>query len=488
MLAPKKNVVSRRAQRAKFNRSSRTKTATKDRKRGKKKQTLNSVRKKVQAMVDSNELLFPKLFDDASVNVLLQELDSEEVTRRVRVYSIPVTLSLFVQQVLSHGRGCKEIVTLLNQGRKAAGLSEVSTNTTSYCEARHRIPLQLIKKLTQQTAQLASSGTPENWRWRGHRVTLVDGLVVNAPDMPDNQEKYPQPSSQKAGLGFPQIRVCAAICLSTGVVTEVQYAPVEGKKTGEATLFRQMFPGFKQGDIVVADSNFECYRNLAVLGDQGVYMVCNKNGNRTSPFTGACQTLEDKIVTLSRPGLAKSGYTREDWEKLPATMDVRMIRYSCKGRTPEITIVTTLIDTEAYPPEAIAKLYKHRWACELDIRSIKAVLGMTWLSCHTPEMLERELMVYFLAYNIVRVTICDAARIAECEPRDVSFKNAKDSWLHFGQDSRETNDAAWLLWSIGDSLLRKRARASEPRKIKRRNNKYEKMKLPRDQEKQALPP
>ncbi len=99
---------------------------------------------------------------------------------------------------------------------------------------------------------------------------LVDGLVVSAPDTPENQEKYPQPSSQKPGLGFPQIRLLASICLTTGVVTDVRYGPVEGKKTGEATLFRQMFSRFTLGDIVVADSNFECYRDMAILAAQGV--------------------------------------------------------------------------------------------------------------------------------------------------------------------------------------------------------------------------
>ncbi len=175
-------------------------------------------------------------------------------------------------------------------------------------------------------------------------------------------------------------------------------------------------------------------------------------------------------------------------EQLPEKMAVRKIRYLVNGRKSEVTVVTTVLDQELYPAEAIAQLYKYRWECELDIKSIKTVMGMNWLSCHTPEMLERELMVYFLAYNLVRVTICDAAKIADCKPRDLSFKNAKDSWLQLGQDGREINDTAWLLWSIAHAPLRKRSRPSEPRKVKRRNSKYEKLKRPRDQEKQALLP
>jgi hypothetical protein len=110
-------------------------------------------------------------------------------------------------------------------------------------------------------------------------------------------------------------------------------------------------------------------------------------------------------------------------------------------------------------------------------------MGMESLSCHTPEMLARELMVYILAYNIVRLTMCDAAKVGSHHPRDLSFKGAKDAWLLFGQDEREPQNYAWLLWTIADFPLRKRPGRREPRKIKRRDSKYEKMKAPRAQEK-----
>ena len=488
MLAPRSNAQARRKRLANLNRSSKTKTSRNERKEDKKKLTLDDVRKQVKVMIDLDQLLMSKIFDDATIEQIYGELSPQGSEHRNRIFTIPVTLSLFVQQVLVKNRGCKEVISLLNKKRKAENLTEVSTNTTSYCQARMRIPLALIEKLMFKTADLAFGSLPADWRWSDHRVLLLDGLVVHGPDTPDNQEKYPQPSSQKPGLGFSQIRMCAAICLTTGVVTDVQYGPVEGIKTGEKTLFRKMFPKFMKGDIIVADSNFESYRDMATLKAQGAYMVCNINGTRTSPFSGPCKMTEEKIETLARPKFDASRFTRKEWEQLPETLDVRIIRYKVKGRKSEITIVTTLLDTQAYPADAVAELYKHRWECELDIRSIKSVMGMTWLSCHTPQMLERELMVYFLAYNLVRVAMCDAARIRNVTPRDLSFKNAKDSWLNLGLDGRELTDYAWLLWSIADSPLRKRHGRNEPRKLKRRDRKYDEMKMPRTQEKAVLFP
>lgn len=488
MLAPNPEAKKRsRPSRAKLNKSSRTKTSREKRKKDKETSSVKQFEYKIQKMIKADELLLPKLFDDAEIEAILGESKSDK-QRRKRVYTVPTTLSLFVQQVLMKDRGCKEVTLLFNRKRKEQQLRQVSGNTTSYCDARARIPLTLIETLIIRTARMASGQLAVNQLWHGHRVFLVDGLVVNAPDTPENQKVYPQSQSQEPGLGFAQIRLCVAICLATGVVNDVQYGPVVGKLTGEGTLFRKMFSNFRRGDVIVTDSLFECFRDHATLKAKGVYMICDKNGTRESPFKGRCKVIEETWEELPRPKFDRNRFTREEWEALPETLKVRMIRCNVGGRKGDLTVVTTMLDSQAYPAAEIMKLYKLRWECELDIRSVKSVMGMGWLSCHTPEMLARELMVYILAYNIVRLTMCDAAKIGGHHPRDLSFKGAKDAWLLFGQDEREPQNYAWLLWTIADVPLRKRPGRREPRKIKRRDSKYERMKLPRNQEKAALFP
>ena len=482
--------VSPKQRRAKLNPYSRTKTDRKDRKKDKPLLPLKTVREKVEKLMKSDKLLLPQLLDEATIEAALNKCPAEDQTRRKRVYTVSTTLTLFVQQVLSKGRGCTGVVTLFNKNRKVQNLKPVSTNTSSYCDARMRIPLALIETLVKQTSQLATASVSPKDRWCGRRVLLVDGYVVSAPDTPENQAVYAQPNSQQPGLGFSQIRVCAATCLNTRSITDFQYGPVEGKKTGESTLFRQMFVNFKRDDVLVTDSNFENFRDLATLQSRGVDMVCDKNGSRTSPFKGTVgSVMEDTQVNLTRPPFDPSRFTRHQWEQLPQTLTVRMIRYRVAGRKKEITLVTTLIDSNAYPAKEIAKLYRLRWECELDIRTIKTVMGSTWLSCHTPEMLQRELMTYVLAYNVICVTVVEAAKVSGYQPRDLSFKNAIESWLQLGQPGKpiqESHDYAWLLWSIAHAPLRKRPGRLEPRAIKRRNSKYPKMKKPRDQEKAAL--
>jgi hypothetical protein len=501
MVAPTKKPVSKRSKAKKL--AAKIKAGNKARSNNnsvkvkpKKSITLEQVRKEVEELYNSNELLLSKVFDDECVQRLAQKFG---VTGRQRSFTIPKTLALFVQQMLSNKYGCQAIVHHFNVQRKAENLRPVSTNTSSYCEARHRIPAVLIKTLMHRTSGLVESNVPSDWMWQDRRAILLDGMVVDAPDTEANQEVYPQPSSQKPGLGFPQIRQTVAISLATGVVLDVKYGPVEGKKTGEATQFRKMVSTFRPGDIIVADSNFECYRDLATMKQRGIDMVCDKNGSRTSPFTGTCQGIEETIKRLHKPCFDKSRFTRMQWESLPAYLDVRIIRYKIAGRKKEVTIVTTLLDTVQYTAEEIAQLYGFRWICELDIRSIKSVMGMAELSCRTPEMLERELLAYFLAYNLVRLAMVDAAKIAKLTPRQISFKSAKDAWLTLGTKTKiddsadiqeaeaiEANDYAWLLWSIATSKLTPRPGRQEPRKIKRRNSKYEFLKQPRRKEKAEL--
>ena len=255
-------------------------------------------------------------------------------------------------------------------------------------------------------------------------------------------------------------------------------ARVEGKKTGEVSLFREKHKDFEEGDIVVADSNFESFHDAALLIRRGVHMVCCINGTRNSPFEGVCETIEDVIVELQKPEFDSSRFTRQEWNALPKRILYRMIRYRVAGCESPITIVTTLTDRQRFSAEDIAELYGLRWDVEVDIRSYKSSMGMCELRCLTPENLDREIAVAVLGYNLVRVLMCDTAAVLEVHPREISFSSARDAWQEF-HDERETiDDVAWLIHSTASHFVRNRPGRNEPRAIKRGHTKYPKMKEP----------
>ena len=65
-------------------------------------------------------------------------------------------------------------------------------------------------------------------------------------------------------------------------------------------------------------------------------------------------------------------------------------------------LVTTLLDPTIASAHALGVLYKMRWNIEVDFRTIKATLEMDVLRCKSQAMVEKEIAVYFLAYNLVR--------------------------------------------------------------------------------------
>jgi hypothetical protein len=373
------------------------------------------------------------------------------------------------------------MVIEFNRERKRLGLSLISNDASAYCKARAKLPVVLIDRLGEQIRAKLLAKTPNCWKWHGLNVYLVDGLVLRAPDTVKNQEAYPQPSSQEDGLGFPQVRAIVTTSLATGCVLHYNTGQVEGKKTGEVTLFREKHGDFNAGDVVVGDSNFESFHDSVLLNKRDVDIVFCINGTRRSPFDGAAtKTIDDKAIVVKKPQFDATRFVREQWEKLPAKITYRAIRYRVAGRNTEITIVTTLLDRRRFPAGDIAELYGLRWDVELDICAYKSTMDMGELRCQTPNNLEREIAVGVLAYNLVRLLMADTATVLEIHPREVSFSNARDAWIAFGEELESANDLMWIILAASTRSVRNRPGRQEPRATKKRGqSKYKKLKKPR---------
>ena len=175
--------------------------------------------KATQAVEFFNILTSPQLL--ATTEALLPE-------HRERLYPPTVTLSMFMRQVLEADGSCQKAVNGWAAQRAADGLSPCSVHTGGFCRARQRLPLEMVSTLTCETGRLLSP-----WLWRGRSVKLVDGTGISMPDTPENQERYPQPSTQAPGVGFPLARLVMVICLATGAALDAAIGPYSGKGTGE---------------------------------------------------------------------------------------------------------------------------------------------------------------------------------------------------------------------------------------------------------------
>ena len=93
-------------------------------------------------------------------------------------------------------------------------------------------------------------------------------------------------------------------------------------------------------------------------------------------------------------------------------------------RVDELILVTTMLDPEVDTKEELAELFLQRWNIELDLRSIKSVMQMDVLRCETPSMVEKEIWMHLLAYNLICTLMARGAAAHKKEPRQLSFQAA----------------------------------------------------------------
>ena len=111
---------------------------------------------------------------------------------------------------------------------------------------------------------------------------------------------------------------------------------------------------------------------------------------------------------------------------------------------------------------------------EVDIRSIKSTMRMDVLRCKTPEMVRKEIWAHVLAYNLLRTAMAVAAAANSIEPRQVSFKGAKQAVTVFAPkiEAAQPEGRAVLidamLTTIAYHRVRNRPGRWEPRARKRR--------------------
>lgn len=432
--------------------------------------------------------------------VVAQVLANEEVVfgdTNKAVFTPAVTLWAWLSQVLETDKSCRAAVNRVLAMRVAGGLEPCSQDTAAYCRARPKLPASALKRLALQTGHNVEEQAPQDWLWHGRRVTLVDGTTMTMPDTAANQQAYPQPSTQQAGCGFPMIRMVVLMSLASAVLLDMAMGPYQGKETGETALLRELLDDLKPGAILLADRYYCTYWLVAMAQARGVDVVFRMHQLRAYDFQrGQHLGPDDHVVSWSRPQ-RPSWMDPETYATMPLTLTVREVRANIARpgcRTEEIVVASTLIDAVSYTKASLLDLYHERWHIEPDILAIKKALGMEHLRCQTPLLIEKEIWMHFLGYNLVRKAGCQAAQLQETSPRAVSFTaikqtiNAARSQLTVASAAEQVRQGLLLLHELGKECVGNRPHRWEPRLVKKRPKPYKHLRQPRAQMRAALFP
>ncbi len=387
----------------------------------------------------------------------------------------------FLIQVL-HGNTALTHVSLL-AGR--------AFSDAAFCMARARLPLAVFRAALRDMVRAVIPDTEAIGRWRGHRTFLVDGSSFSMPDTPALQAHFGQPGNQAKGCGFPVAHLLALFHAGTGLLLEVAAAPL---RTHDLSGFGGVLALLAAGDVLVADRGFCSFASLALLMGRGIHAVFRVHQRQIVDFTpgraharprqkGApkgmprsrwirAYGLRDQVVEYFRPARRPEWMSAAEYGALPPSIVVRELRYRIEApgfRTHEVTLVTTLLDAETYPADALADLYGTRWRVEEHLKALKQTMKMDVLKCKTVDGVLKELTMYAVAYNLVRLTMCEAAGRRGAAVDRVSFIDAL-RWLRDGEEGEEMPELVVNPAGPG---------RGEPRVKKRRPKPYPLMRRPR---------
>lgn len=405
-------------------------------------------------------------------------------TRRKRVYHTWPLFVMFLSQVVTREPCRKEVAQAIScrlvPPRTKGG-------TSAYCNARARLPEKPLMKLAFKVGKKLAEKAGGGELFFNRRVKVVDGSSAQLPDTPANQSEYPQPSAQKTGCGIPVMYFSALMDLATGAILRVV---ATGGAGYERRLFRRLMYSLRKNDIILGDSAYMSFADIAMLLRRGVDCVFRWNNARKHRMAGAVRLgEEDWLETWEKPKYPGSW----DPEMLPETVTVRVILFICEigGFRPKtIKLVTTLTDPKRYPKDELMKLYARRWEMELRLNDIKTTMRLGQLTCKTPDRCRKELWMGLLAYNLIRTIMLHAARRAKLEIARISFAGTRDRIDAFGLSAFARDDPAdtyrLLLDHIAADPVPFRPFRSEPRKVKRRWTRHSLLTEPRNAARHAL--
>jgi hypothetical protein len=422
---------------------------------------------------------FERLFEPWIAHWLLAQQD-EGAHSRDRLWNLRLVFWTFLWQVTQAGSACREAICQAQALCLSSGQTPPPATNSPYCQARANLPLDRLEQIHHRVVDEADQVIGTGDLWCGRRVLVADGTTITAPDTPENQQAYPQQSVQRPGCGFPIIRLVALLSLATGMLV--------GWATGnycqhEVPLLQSLWHYFRPGDVLLADRGFCNWSLLAQCWQRKLDAVFRIKGSRRGDFRrGRRLSHDERLVQWHKPAEPAWTVSAELWAQLPEVLTLRLVRcrLSLPGfRTRQVILVTTLLEREAFPPAKLAELYYRRWSMELSLRNLKITLQMDQLSCKTPANLEREIRMHFLAHNLVRRLMLEAARRHQVPLPRVSFAGSLAAARRYSEALLQARSARQrrllqdeLFRVLAQDLVPDRPGRREPRAVKRRPKPY----------------
>ena len=391
---------------------------------------------------------------------------------RQTVLALPNLVAWFARQILGGNLSIPEL------SRLAGSIF----TPEAYCIARSRLPLQLLRELLKRVCALGERPVrgAVQWLWKGHRLWHMDGSTFSMPDTPDLQRAFGQPGAQRKACGFPVAHLLCLFDAASGLIRDCILSPLRTHDLAKAGL---LHPLLRLGDILIADRAFESFAHAALLLGQGLHLIFPIHQKRKVDFRRSQRRggkggrrierqrirrcgRRDQIVRWLKPQQKPTWMSHEQYAALPQTIDMREIKRQVllpTGLRQTLVLVTTLLDEQRYSAEELLEVLKDRWAVEVNLRHLKTTMKMDVLRSKTAQGVEKELWMFLIVYNLIRLIMLEASARQDVPVRRISFADAL-YWVRHGDLARPMPTLA---------VVPLRPGRIEPRAVKRRPKPYD---------------
>jgi hypothetical protein len=430
-----------------------------------------------QLTLDQIEQRFGPAVDPA----LLQQKSSKDYSRD-RIFPMARTFWCWIWQILQANTSCREVV---RQVQALFGLHErqdVDEGSSAYCQARGKLSMGLLQKIFAGSARRAQERAPVSSLLQGRDILLADGSGMRLPDTSKNRAAFPPPKNQPVGTGFPYMKVVLLFALNSGAILA---HTVGSLLQSELRLFLCLRSRLKPGQILVLDRAYGFFVVAGLLQLLGVDLVARvPTGNRKIDFRQARKKLgaNDALFIWEKPRRRSPLLRLAEWTALPSQLTLRIVRVRINKqgfRIRELTVVTSLLDPILYPAQEILEAYLKRWRMEMCLDDLKTTMDMEYLSCLSPKMAHKELLIFLTAHNFLRWIMAEAAQTNGVELERISFKGCMDGFRQFSKalariagtrHAAQKRDRLWRQFSLSlaRDLVPERPGRREPRAVKRK--------------------
>jgi hypothetical protein len=344
--------------------------------------------------------------------------------QRRRIMSYPLAIRLMLAMTLmpdaSYGESLARLAGLLADIPFALGWHVPTEKVITAW--RLLVPADLMEALFWRAAgPLISDDEPSAVLLAGMMVCAADGMLVNLADTEANRKAFGcTGTASQDGDGsapFPQLRIVAlAARAGRAMLGAICGRAGAGEQTLLARLVRRR-PDLFAGRVICFDRNFPGYDLITAIVAAGGHVVARVKEGISLPFDGQGHGwLPDgsRVTWLNAP----SG---KEEDRLAVRAAEHNAVLPCGGGeevSQTCTLITTLLDHQAAPAEAVQEAYLTRWsASETTFGEDKATITGAGdrtsgpvLRSGSPRLVISEAWAWLTATQLVRASAAAALR------------------------------------------------------------------------------